>query len=117
MRCRAVAVVLALGLATASCGGGGDAEGEVDIPAGATFCSVFTGEWRDALNTSPVADPDAPERLVYWSEVLAALAPDEIAAEAEHNAQYARDLAGGAASSEATRAGSRALVEWAGEEC
>jgi hypothetical protein len=100
----------------ASCGGENDAGG-IDIPEGATFCSVFTGEWRDALTVSPVADPSAPERVVYWSEVLAALAPDEIAAEAQHLTRYARDIAEGATPSEATLSGSDAFFEWADDNC
>jgi len=117
MRRQAAAVVIVLGLVVASCGGGDDAGGGVDIPEGATFCSVFTGEWSDAVNASPVADPNAPERAAYWSEVLAALAPDEIAVEAQHHARYVRDLADGRTSLGATLTGSSAFIEFAGETC
>jgi hypothetical protein len=108
--------LIVLGFVVVSCGGD-DARGGVDIPEGATFCSVFTGEWRDAVNASPVVDPDAPERAAHRSEVLAALAPDEIAVEAQHHARYARDLANGATSSGDTLTGSGAFIEWAGENC
>lgn len=114
-RCAAV-LMIALGFAAVSCGDD-DAGSGVDIPESATFCSVFTGEWRDAINASPVADPTALERAAHWSEVLAALAPDEIATEARDHARYARGLAEGATPSEAQQAGSRAFIEWAGDNC
>ena len=114
---RQLAAVVVLGLVVAACGGD-DSEGvSVDIPEGATFCSVFNGEYRQALVTSPVADPSAAERLVSWAEVLAALAPAEIVSEANDNARYSRDIADGVSPDDSVVAGSVAFHEWAGGNC
>ena len=117
VRRRFVAVVVVLGLMVAACGGDDSERGAVDIPEGATFCSVFNGEYRQTLQTSPVADPTAAERLVGWAEVLAALAPAEIVRQANDNARYARDIAEGVSPEDSVVAGSTAFHEWAGENC
>ena len=112
-----VMVLLFMGLALSGCNGGDDTEDSVDIPEGATFCSVYNGEYRQALNVSPVADPTAAATVASWAEVLAALAPSEIASAAEDNAQYAKDVAGGVSPSDSVTSGSVAFHDWTEGNC
>lgn len=77
------------------CGGGSESSPpSLDVPEGATFCSVFDGEYATALAASvPVTDPTFQERAqatLAWSEILRDLAPPEIADQAEDNVSYHR---------------------------
>jgi hypothetical protein len=118
-----VAAALVLLVAACSDSGTGDVEATdvtVAVPADATFCSVFTGEYREALsNAVPVTDPAFAERtaeIVAWAEVLAALAPDEITDEARDNLGYHRAQAATASAAEFIP-GSNAMHEWANGNC
>lgn len=99
-----------------ACGGGGDDAGSVSVPEGATFCSVFTGEYRDALMASPVADESAPSELLTWAEVLVALAPDEVADAARDNLRFIEAFTSGASPDEFSD-GSYEFHEWGGAHC
>lgn len=61
----------------------------VAVPDGATFCSVFLGEYRDALaDAVPITDDGFAARIgaiVGWAIVLDDLAPAEIADPATDN--------------------------------
>jgi hypothetical protein len=118
-------IAAALVLLVAACSDSGTADVEamdvtVAVPGDATFCSVFTGEYREALSSAvPVTDPAFAERtaeIVAWAEVLAALAPDEITDEARDNLGYHRAQAAIASAAEYIP-GSNAMHEWANANC
>lgn len=118
-----VAAALAFLVGACSDAGAGDAEATnptVEIPDDATFCSVFTGQYREALgNAVPVSDPAFVERtseIVAWAQVLATLAPDEIADEAQDNLGYHRAQAAITSAADFIP-GSNALHEWANGNC
>jgi hypothetical protein len=113
-RARAI-VVVAGTLMLGACGGGADSD-SVAVPEGATFCSVFTGEYRDALMTSPLADESAGPELLKWAEVLVELAPDEIADEAADNVRFIEAFTSGASPDEFAD-GSFEFNEWGGANC
>jgi hypothetical protein len=115
----------ALVLLVAACGGdetaGVDAvDVTVAVPDGADFCSIFSGEYDEALgNAVPVTDEAFTERtavIVVWAEALATLAPDEIADEAQDNLDYHRAQAAIESAAEFIP-GSNAMHEWARSNC
>ncbi len=68
--------------------------GGVEIPEGATFCSVFDGEYAEALsNAVPATDDgfqDAADAITEWAMVLQQLAPADVADLAQANVDYHR---------------------------
>jgi hypothetical protein len=106
-----------LALFFAACG---DDDISVAIPEGATFCSIFDGEYREALeNAVPVGDDafgEATSEIVAWAEVLADLAPAEIADEAQDNLRYHEAQAAVESAAEFIP-GSNAMHAWANERC
>lgn len=115
LRLVSLAAVAGVMLLTVACGGDDDA-GSVSVPEGATFCSVFTGEYRDALTASPVADESAASELAKWAEVLVVLAPAEIAEAARDNLEFIKAFTSGD-SPEEFADGSFEFNEWAGSTC
>ena len=116
---------VALALVVASCGGDGATSGDVADPTvevadGADFCSVFGGEYAEALgNAVPITDEAFEETtalIVAWAEALAALAPEAIAEEAQDNLRYHRAQAAKVSAAEFV-AGSNAMHEWARGNC
>ncbi len=109
-------VLLALGLVAAACGGDDSGVGSVDIPEGATFCSVFEGQYRQAIDDAvPITDGRFDEtigEIVAWAEVLSDLAPAEIADEALDNLRYHEAQAQTASAAEFIP-GSNAMHAWA----
>jgi len=93
-------LLAAASLAIAGCGGDDDAGGDdaspsaitVEVPEGATFCSVFTDGYRPSIDAAvPFGDPEftaAAGATLAWAHVLQDLAPAELAAQAEANVQY-----------------------------
>ncbi len=119
---RTAAAVLALVAAAAACGDSG-ADGEpvsVQAPADATFCSVFTGEYRAALGDAvPVTEDGfeaSAQRIVAWAGVLDDLAPEEIAALARANLQYHQAQAAKRSAADFIP-DSNAMHEWANGNC
>jgi ABC-type glycerol-3-phosphate transport system substrate-binding protein len=115
-RIRAALVVVAV---LAACSGTGSSS-DVTAPEGATFCSVFEGEYQTALsNAVPVTDDAFDERadeLVVWAEILSELAPDDLAAEADDNVGYHRAQREGRSAADFV-AGSNALHAYARANC
>ena len=82
--------VVAVALLAGACGDdSSDATAAVFAPEGATFCSVFLGEYRDAVESSVPGTDDGHEEAVAniaaWAEVLRDLAPAEIGDLAQDN--------------------------------
>jgi hypothetical protein len=98
----------------------GDDAPVIAVPSDATFCSVFDGQYRDALAAAvPVTDSGFGEStalLVAWAEVLVDLAPGAIAAEAADNLEYHRAHAA-VESASAFITGSNAMHQWANQNC
>jgi hypothetical protein len=116
MQRSAIALIAALLVVTA-CGSDSIV---IDVADDATFCSVFDGEYRSALNAAvPITDAAFAERtgeIVAWAEVLVDLAPAEIASEATDNLEYHRAQA--AVESAADHIpGSNAMHQWGNENC
>ena len=111
--------IAALALVAGACSGAGDAV-VVSVPADATFCSVFDGEYRTALQAAvPITDPSFDERageIVAWAEVLADLAPEDVAEFATDNVAYHRAQAEKRTAAPFI-AGSNALHEFANASC
>lgn len=111
--------IAVLALVAGACSGAGDAV-VVSVPADATFCSVFDGEYRTALQAAvPITDPSFDERageIVAWAEVLADLAPEDVAEFATDNVAYHRAQAEKRTAAPFI-AGSNALHEFANASC
>jgi len=111
-------LVLVVAVAISACGGGGSVA--VDIPDDATFCSVFSGEYKAALSDAVPATDDgfgaASARINAWAEVLVSLAPDEIAVEAADNLSYHQAQAD-LLSAAAFIPGSNEMHAWANANC
>lgn len=119
MTYRPAAVVLGFVLAVAL-GGCGDDGAEIEVPEDATFCSVFSGEYRTAVNDAvPITDDRFGERtaaIVAWAEVLVDLAPPELASEAADNLSYHQAQAAVESAAEFIP-GSNAMHAWANSNC
>jgi hypothetical protein len=116
---------VALALLVAACGGGDPTgtdpvDDTVMLPETADFCSVFNGEYDEALRRAvPVGDPAFEERasaIVAWAEALATLAPEEIVDEARDNLSYHEALAAIESAAEFIP-GSNAMHAWAVDNC
>ncbi len=113
--------VLALSVAAAACGGG-DSSGPAAVtpPPGATFCSVFTGEYADALaDAVPITDDGFEAsigEIVAWAAVLTELAPAEISSQAADNLAMHRAQAAVKSAAEFIP-GSNEMHAWANENC
>ena len=74
-----------------------DDGGGVEVPQGATLCSVYAGEYRSILdNPTPFGEDgwdDEAAELVELAMVLEELAPPEQAGPAEANVSYFQALA------------------------
>lgn len=109
-------------LVVASGCGGGDSSPSVavDIPANATFCSVFTGEYRTALaNAVPITDAGFEEQsatISAWARVLRDLAPTEIAELADDNLKY-HEAQANVESAADFIPGSNEMHTWANANC
>jgi len=83
------AVTLLMLLVLGACGDDDTSVASADVPEGATFCSVFEGEYRTALAEAvPITDDAFGERIgviVAWAEALVELAPAELADDAADN--------------------------------
>ena len=97
-----------------------DAGAQIEVPSGATFCSVYGGEYRIALDAAvPITDDRFAERadgIVAWARVLLDLAPEEIRDQALSNLRYheaQRDRGSAADPIE----GSNAMHAWAQTNC
>ncbi len=114
--------VLLLLMLMAACG---DAAGtapatSITVSAGATFCSVFTGEYQSALDDAvPVTDDgfqEAADRITAWAVVLLNLAPAEIASQAEDNHKYHEAQARKQSAADFIP-GSNEMHDWARDNC
>jgi hypothetical protein len=92
----------------------------IEVPEGATFCSVFQGEYAEALGAAvPVTDEgfnEAATLIVAWAEVLADLAPGGVAADAADNVRYHRAQADLRSAAEFIP-GSNAMHAWSAANC
>jgi len=83
-------LLLVAALAISACGGAESVD--VDVPDDATFCSVFSGEYKAALSDAvPATDAGfgaASARINDWAKVLVSLAPGELRVQAEDNLSY-----------------------------
>lgn len=119
---RVLRMVLFVALVATGCGSGADvgSRSEATPPEGATFCSVFHDQYREALaDAVPITDDafsESTAEIVVWAEVLASLAPQEIAAEAADNVRYHRAQAEVSSASDFIP-GSNAMHAWANENC
>lgn len=114
-------LLMVVGLALAGCAGDDrQTVGSVEVPQGATFCSIFNGQYREALgNAVPITDEAFEEtigEIVAWADVLVPLAPEEIAEEASDNLRYHQAQAA-VSSAAAFIPGSNAMHAWANEHC
>jgi len=84
-------VVMAVSVLTA-CGDDDQAVVDVQAPEGATFCSVYEGEYQTARDGAvPITESgfaEAGAEIVAWARVLASLAPAEITDLAAANLGY-----------------------------
>ena len=112
-------VMLALALLV-GCSDSDGSGGGIDVPDDATFCSVFSGEYRQALDDAvPVTDDAFSERIgaiVAWAEVLVRLAPEELAGEAADNLKYHQAQAAVRSAADFIP-GSNAMHAWANVNC
>ena len=121
MLVRRLGVVVIVGLLVlASCGDDDVETAAVQVPDGATFCSVFDGDYSEALNDAvPITDEGFAEstaRIVAWAEVLLALAPGEITAQAEDNLEYHQAQAAVKSAADFIP-GSNEMHAWARDNC
>jgi hypothetical protein len=117
---RKLAASVLIGATLAVSCGGGQSDTTIEMPAGATFCSVYAGEYQEALDSAvPVTDEGFAESsmlIAAWAEALVTLAPPEIAAQAQDNYRY--HLAQAELKSAADFIpGSNAMHEWARSNC
>lgn len=119
MRRRLTASALICAALAASCGDGRSTT-TIEVPEGATFCSLYAGEYREALDAAvPVTDDGFTESstlIAAWAEALAALAPPEIAGQAQDNYRYHLALAEIRSAADFIP-GSNAMHEWARSNC
>ena len=106
-------------LMIAACGSGDDGA-DITVPEGATFCSVFQGEYRAALDGAvPATDERFGERaatIAAWAEILWGLAPDEVSDDAMANLQYHEAQLDRVSAAEHI-AGSNDMHAWAQANC
>lgn len=104
----------------AACGDDDTATVSVEVPDGATFCSVFLDQYEAAVDDAvPITDDAFDERIariVAWADVLRSLAPDEIAAQAEDNLRYHEAQAAVRSASDFIP-GSNDMHAWAWDNC
>ncbi len=110
-------------LAATACGGDdtdSEAAVSVEVPDDATFCSVFSGQYRSALDAAvPATDAgfdDSSATITAWAEVLNNLAPTEIGDQAEANVGYHRAQQNKQSASDFVP-GSNEMHEWADSNC
>ena len=107
-------------LVLTSCGDDDSATVAVEVPDGATFCSVFLDQYKAALgNAVPITDDAFDDRIgqiVAWAEVLLDLAPDEMATQAEDNLEYHLAQAAVKSASDFIP-GSNEMHAWANTNC
>ncbi len=117
---RRFGVVLVVGLFVLTSCGDDDIAVAVEIPDGATFCSVFDGEYTSALDDAvPITDDgfgESTARIVAWAEVLLTLAPDEIITQAEDNLRLHEAHAAVKSASDFIP-GSNEMHAWAWDNC
>lgn len=101
-------------------GGCGDDGTAIEVAEDATFCSVFAGQYRQALDAAvPITDEGfstATDELAAWAQVLVDLAPSEIEAEAQDNLQMHLAQAEVESAAEFIP-GSNAMHAWANTNC
>lgn len=118
-----VLVVAAVSLLMTGCGDGDSSASEsvsVDVPTGSTFCSVFNGEYGNALsNAVPATESgfqESADTITTWARVLQDLAPTEIAALADDNTRY-HEAQAQKKSASAFIPGSNEMHNWARGNC
>lgn len=86
----AAAVTLAMVAVAGSCSE--ERSTRIEVPANATFCDIYSGEYRRALGEAvPITDDRFTERaeaIAAWAGVLLDLAPAEILEQATSNLRY-----------------------------
>ena len=110
---------LVVGLVVAGCSAG-DTTITIDVPEGATFCSVFDGAYSEALSHAvPITDDTFDEQIgeiVAWAGVLVDLAPAEISNEAGDNLKY-HEAQAAVRSAADFIPGSNTMHAWARDNC
>ena len=120
-RLRKVNSLLVVLLVATSCGGSGaEPAPTIAVAADATFCSIFEGEYQDALSAAVPASDDgfeaSAQSIVAWAAALRDRAPAEISDLANDNLRYHEAQAAIKSASEFIP-GSNAMHEWARANC
>lgn len=117
---RRALMILAVAVAVLSGCGDDEVVVEAQAPAGATFCSVYQGEYQSALDGAvPITDSGfaaAGAEIVAWAKILESLAPAEVADLATANLGYHEAQQAVESSSEFIQ-GSNDMHAWARANC